>query len=137
MGGRISVLLLLNGQDEEIGKEVAMHVAAMKPLYIKALDIDNDTIEHERKIIKEQAINEGKSEEIAIKMIEGRINKYYKEVCLNEQIFVKDPEGKLTVVNYLKNNQSEVIKMIRYEVGEGIEKRNDDFADEVMNQING
>ncbi len=137
MGGKISVLLLLNGQNDEIGKEIAMHVAAMNPLYIKSGDISEETLDHERKIIKEQAINEGKSEDIATKMIDGRINKYYKDVCLTEQIFVKDPDGKLSVGNYLKNNNAEVVKMIRYEVGEGIEKRIDDFANEVMNQING
>lgn len=134
MGGRISVLSVLEGTNEEIARDVSMHVAAMRPTYIKRDEIPEDILNHEREIIKEQAINEGKPIEIAEKMVTGRINKYYKEVCLLEQEFVKNPD--VTVEEYVKSNGGTIKKVIRFEVGEGIEKRNEDFASEVMNQIN-
>ena len=90
---------------------------------------------YEKEVIKKQAIEEGKPAEIAEKMVNGRINKYYKEVCLLEQPFIKDPD--LDVASYAKNKGSNVVSMTRFEVGEGIEKRQDDFASEVMSQING
>ena len=134
MGGRISVLSVLEGTNEEIARDVSMHVAAMRPTYIKRDEIPEDILNHEREIIKEQAINEGKPIEIAEKMVTGRINKYYKEVCLLEQEFIKNPD--VTVEEYVKSNGGTIKKVIRFEVGEGIEKRNEDFASEVMNQIN-
>ena len=134
MGGRISVLSVLEGTNEEIARDVSMHVAAMRPTYIKRDEIPEDILNHEREIIKEQAINEGKPIEIAEKMVTGRINKYYKEVCLLEQEFVKNPD--VTVEEYVRSNGGTIKKVIRFEVGEGIEKRNEDFASEVMNQIN-
>ena len=134
MGGRISVLSVLEGTNEEIARDVSMHVAAMRPTYIKRDEIPEDILNHEREIIKEQAINEGKPIEIAEKMVTGRINKYYKDVCLLEQEFVKNPD--VTVEEYVKSNGGTIKKVIRFEVGEGIEKRNEDFASEVMNQIN-
>ena len=134
MGGRISVLSVLEGTNEEIARDVSMHVAAMRPAYIKRDEIPEDILNHEREIIKEQAINEGKPIEIAEKMVTGRINKYYKEVCLLEQEFVKNPD--VTVEEYVRSNGGTIKKVIRFEVGEGIEKRNEDFASEVMNQIN-
>ncbi len=103
--------------------------------YLNRDEVPAEVIEHEKAIIKEQAINEGKPADIAEKMVMGRINKYYKEVCLLEQAFVKDPD--LTVEKFVANNGGTIKSMIRYEVGEGIEKRQDDFAAEVMSQING
>ena len=135
MGGKITVLTVLKGNDEGVARDVAMHVAAMNPTYMSRDMVPVDVIEKEKAIIKEQAINEGKPADIAEKMVNGRINKFYKEVCLLEQAFVKDPD--VNVMNYAKNNNSEVIKMVRFEVGEGIEKRQEDFASEVMSQING
>ena len=135
MGGKITSLVTLKGSNAEVAKDVAMHVAAMKPLFLNSSSVDEDSLNKERQIYKEQAINEGKPAEIAEKMVEGRIKKYYKEVCLVEQPFIKD--SGVSVGQYAKNNSSDVIAMIRYEVGEGIEKRNDNFAEEVMNQING
>ena len=135
MGGRITSLVVLKGNDRDVAKDVAMHVAAMNPLYLDSSSVSEEALNKEREIYKEQAINEGKTPEIAEKMVEGRIKKYYKEVCLVEQPFIKD--SGLSVGQYAKNNGMEVISMIRYEVGEGIEKRNDNFAEEVMNQING
>ena len=134
MGGRISSLTVLEGANEEVAKDVSMHVAAMRPLYLNRDEVPTDVLNHEKEVIKEQAMNEGKPADIAEKMVNGRINKYYKEVCLLEQEFIKDPD--LTVEKYVSNNGGVIKKMVRYEVGEGIEKKNEDFASEVMSQIN-
>jgi len=133
--GKINVITVLDGDNEEVARDVAMHVAAMKPAYLSRNEVPEEVIEHEKEVIKKQAIEEGKPAEIAEKMVNGRINKYYKEVCLLEQPFIKDPD--LDVTNYAKNNGTSVVSMTRFEVGEGIEKRTDDFASEVMSQING
>ena len=133
--GKINVIVVLDGEDEDTARDVAMHVAAMKPAYLSREQVPADVIDHEKEVIKKQAIEEGKPAEIAEKMVNGRINKYYKEVCLLEQPFIKDPD--LDVASYAKNKGSNVVSMTRFEVGEGIEKRQDDFASEVMSQING
>lgn len=135
MGGKITSVVVIEGNNHEVAKDIAMHVAAMNPSYLVSSDIPEDVLNKEREIIKEQSMNEGKPAEIAEKMVEGRIRKFFKEVCLVEQEFIKDPS--LSVGNCAKNNNCSIVKMVRYEVGEGIEKRNDDFATEVMNQING
>ncbi len=135
MGGKIAALTVLKGTNEEVAKDVSMQAAAMKPLYLKIEDVPSDVLENERKVQKELAMNEGKPADIAEKMVEGRIKKYYKEVCLVEQPFVKD--GDISVAKFVADNGGEVLKMIRYEVGEGMEKRNDNFAEEVMNQVKG
>lgn len=135
MGGRITVLTVLKGDNESVARDVAMHIAAMNPSYMNRDMVPTEVIEKEKAIIKEQAVNEGKPADIAEKMVNGRINKFYKEVCLLEQPFVKDPD--LSVKDFVKNNNSEVVKMVRFEVGDGIEKKQEDFASEVMSQING
>ena len=135
MGGKITSVVVIEGNNHEVAKDIAMHVAAMNPSYLVSSDIPEDVLNKEREIIKEQSMNEGKPAEIAEKMVEGRIRKFFREVCLVEQEFIKDRS--LSVGNYAKNNNCSIVKMVRYEVGEGIEKRNDDFATEVMNQING
>ncbi len=135
MGGRITTLVTLEGNNESVAKDIAMHVAAMRPLFLDSASVDEATLSKEREIYKEQAINSGKSAEIAEKMVDGRVKKYYKEVCLVEQPFIKDQD--LSVAQYAKNNGCVVKSMVRYEVGEGIEKRSDNFAEEVRNQING
>ena len=135
MGGKITALVVIDGADRDIARDVAMHVAAMKPLYLNREEVPEDVLNHEKEIIKEQSINEGKPADIAEKMVNGRINKYYKEVCLLEQEFIKDSDK--SVEQYVKANNGVIKKMIRYEVGEGIEKRSEDFAEEVMKQING
>ena len=135
MGGKIAVLTVIKDASEEIAKEVAMQAAAMKPLYVFVEDVPADVLDAERQVQKEIAINEGKPAEIAEKMVEGRIKKYYKEICLAEQPFIKD--GDISVSKYVANNGGEIKSMVRYEVGEGMEKRNDNFAEEVMNQVNG
>ena len=135
MGGRIATLVLAKGTTEEVAKEVAMQAAAMKPMYLNIEGVPADVLENERKVQKELAMNEGKPAEIAEKMVEGRIKKFYKEICLVEQPFIKD--GDVSVKEYVAKNGGEILKMVRYEVGEGMEKRNDNFAEEVMNQVKG
>ena len=134
MGGKIAVLIKIEGGNVDVAKDVAMQAAAMKPLYVFPEDVPADVLDNERTILKEQAINEGKPEAIAEKMVEGRVKKYYKENCLNEQEFVKD--NNMTIKDYLNKNDAKLVSMVRYEVGEGMEHRNDNFAEEVMSQIN-
>lgn len=135
MGGRIAVLTLLEGADEETAKDVSMHAAAMRPLYVKREDVPAEEVERETSVLKEQAMNEGKPAEIAEKMVNGRINKFYKEICLEEQDFVKDSD--MTVGAFVKSKNGSIVNMVRFEVGEGIEKKEENFAEEVMNQIKG
>ncbi len=135
MGGRIASLVVLKGANSEVAKDVAMQQAAMRPSYVFVSDVPEEVVNKEREIQKELAMNEGKTADIAEKMVDGRINKFFKEICLTEQAFIKD--GGISVNTYVKNNGGEIIKAIRYEVGEGMEKRNDDFAQEVMNQVKG
>ena len=135
MGGKIAALTLGKGVNEDVAKDVAMQAAAMKPMYLNIEDVPAEVVENERKVQKELAMNEGKPADIAEKMVEGRIKKFYKEICLVEQPFIKD--GDVSVKEYVANNGGEILKMVRYEVGEGMEKRNDNFAEEVMNQIKG
>lgn len=135
MGGRIASLVVTRNTTDEVAKDVAMHVAAMNPVCATRSEMPEDMLEHEKKVIKEQVMNEGKPEEIALKMVDGRINKFYKESCLEEQEFIKD--SSVTVGTFVKNNGGEIVSMLRFAVGEGIEKKQEDFASEVMNQING
>ena len=135
MGGKISVLTLLDGAKEEVAKDVSMHAAAMRPEYVKKEQVPEEQVEHEKKILTEQAIAEGKPANIAEKMVMGRINKFYKEICLEEQEFVKD--NSVSVAKYVSNNDGKIVDVIRYEVGEGLEKRQENFAEEVAAQMNG
>lgn len=135
MGGKISVLTLLDGANEEVAKDVSMHAAAMRPEYVKKEQVPEEQVEHEKKILTEQAIAEGKPANIAEKMLMGRINKFYKEICLEEQEFVKD--NSVSVAKYVSNNGGQIVDVIRYEVGEGLEKRQENFAEEVAAQMNG
>lgn len=134
-GGKIAVLTVVKGSNEAIAKDVAMQAAAMKPRYVFESDVPEADVENERKVLKEQAMNEGKPAEIAEKMVEGRMKKFYKENCLVNQLFIKDDS--VDVQTYLKNNSSELVSMTRYEVGEGLEKRVENFAEEVAKQIAG
>ena len=133
MGGKISSLTVVKGDNEEVAKDVAMQAAAMRPLYTTIDSVPAEDLEHEKSVIKEQVINEGKKPEFADKIVEGRIRKFYEETVLEEQAFIKD--SGLTVKQYLENNKCELVKLVKYEVGEGMEKRNDNFAEEVMSQI--
>lgn len=133
MGGKIAVLVTLSNTTEEVAKDVAMHAAAMRPSVIRRDQISKEEVEKEREILKEQAINEGKPAEIAEKMVEGRLLKFYQESCLEEQSFVKDDS--INVLTYVKNNGGIIDNMIRFEVGEGMAKREDNFAEEVAKQM--
>ena len=134
MGGKIAVLIVTENTDENIAKDIAMHAAAMRPSYIRIEEVPTEEVEKEKVVLTEQAINEGKPQEIAEKMVQGRIQKYYKEICLEEQPFVKD--GDINVKTFAKNNGGRVKSMYRYEVGEGMEKREENFAEEVAKQMN-
>lgn len=133
MGGRISVLTILKNDDFDVAKDIAMHVAANNPKFLDRNQVDQATLDHERHILTEQALAEGKPANIVEKMIVGRLNKYLQEICLVDQAFVKDPDQKVS--QYLKTKQNEVVSFARLEVGEGIEKQVTDFASEVMAQI--
>ena len=131
MGGKIGVIVELSGGDETLGKDVAMQIAAAKPQCIGRADVDQEALAHEREVLRKQALEEGKPEKIVEKMVDGRINKYYKEVCLVEQEFVKDSDK--TIKDILAG--VEVRRFARFEMGEGLEKKNEDFAAEVAAQI--
>ncbi len=136
MGGRIGVLAVLEGTtDENVGRDVAMHIAALNPKYIAHDQVSEEEIAHERKVLTEQALNEGKPENIVAKMVEGRLRKYFEEICVLDQAFVKNPDQK--VGDYIKSAGATLTSFVRYEVGEGIEKREDNFAEEVMSQVKG
>ena len=133
MGGKIAVLITVDGASSDVAKDCAMHAAAMRPKYVNKDAVPTDEVEKERKVLKEQAMNEGKPEEIAAKMVEGRIRKFYEEICLEEQSFVKDSDKK--VREYVKANGGVIKSMVRFEVGEGMEKREENFAEEVAKQM--
>ena len=131
MGGKIGVLVELDGGDEQLGKDIAMQIAASSPLAVDRTGVASEELEHEKDVLRKQALEEGKPEKIVEKMVEGRINKFYKEVCLIEQIFVKDTEK--TVKDVL--GKVKALQFTRYQLGEGIEKKQEDFAAEVAAQI--
>jgi len=134
-GARIGVVIALDGGDEALARDVAMHVAAMNPQYIAAADVPADTLETERRILTEQAAESGKPAEIIEKMVSGRVNKFLKEITLLGQPFVKDDN--ITVGKLLDGAGAAVRACVRFEVGEGIEKKQDDFVAEVMAQVKG
>ena len=136
MGGRIASLVKITGNDANVAREVAMHAAAMRPLYVNESMVPADVLEKEKAIMRQELLNEGKPADKIDNILVGKVRKYYEEVCLENQIYVK-AENKETVGKFLENNNSKLVSMIRFEVGEGMEKRNENFADEVMSQING
>ena len=149
-GGRIGVLVEVNCETDFVAKnadfqalvkDIAMQIAAANPLYIRREEVPAEIVEHEREILRAQAINEGKPANIAEKMVEGRVEKYYKEVCLLDQIYIKD--GDLTISDIIKANIAKigenisVRRFVRYQLGEGLEKKVDNFADEVLAAVQG
>ena len=130
MGGKIGVLVDMTGGTDELGKDVAMQIAAANPSAVDRAGVDASELEHEKEVLRKQALEEGKPEKIVEKMVLGRINKFYKEVCLVEQIFVKDNEK--TVKDIL--GKEKVLRFTRWQLGEGIEKKEVDFAAEVAAQ---
>jgi len=134
-GERIGVLVELEGGNEELARDLAMHIAATKPMCVDQSEVDEDTLEKEREIFRAQAAESGKPPEIVEKMIEGRIRKFLGEITLVGQPFVKDPD--LTVGKLLEKEGAKCVRFERMEVGEGIEKEEADFAEEVMAQVKG
>lgn len=134
-GGRIGVVVALKGGDEELARDIAMHIAASRPVCVSEDQVPGDLLAKEREIFAAQAEQSGKPAEIIEKMVDGRIKKYLKEVTLVGQPFVKNPDE--TVGQLLQKAGAEVIQFVRFEVGEGIEKKQDNFAEEVMAQVTG
>ncbi|WNF35431.1 translation elongation factor Ts [Bacillaceae bacterium IKA-2] len=135
MGGKIGVLAVVDGtKEEDLAKDVAMHVAAINPLYISRDQVSQEVVTREREVLTQQALNEGKPEKIVAKMVEGRLSKFFEDVCLLDQPFVKDGDQK--VGKYVTSKGASILSFIRYEVGEGMEKRADNFAEEVRSQVN-
>lgn len=135
MGGKIVTLAVLEGKDAEVAKDVAMQIAAMRPLYLDRDSVPVENVEKERAILTEQAENEGLDANKLPMIVNGRLNKFFEEVCLVEQGFVK--ENKMKVSKYVESKNMKILSFVRYEVGEGMEKREENFADEVAKQING
>ena len=131
MGGKIGVLVELTAGDEALGKDIAMQIAAAAPQAIDRAGVDAASLEHEKEVLRKQAEEEGKPANIIERMVEGRINKFYKEVCLNEQVFVKDSEK--TIKDVL--GDAKVTAFTRFQLGEGIEKKEENFAAEVAAQM--
>jgi len=134
-GKNIAVVVSATGADEDLIKDLAMHVAASNPQYIDADQVPTDVLEKEKEILVAQAQDSGKPAEIIEKMVEGRIRKYLAEITLKGQNFVKDPD--MTIAKLLKNNNADVLNFVRFEVGEGVEKGEDNFVEEVMSQARG
>ncbi len=147
-GGRIGVILELNCETDfvaktdefkELAKDIAMHIAAAKPEYLSSEEVPADIIENERNILRAQALNEGKPEKIVDKMVEGRVAKFYKDVCLVEQPFVKDSDktiSQLITEKVAKIGENiSIRRFVRYELGEGMAKKEDNFADEVASMM--
>jgi elongation factor Ts len=136
MGGRIGVLVVVEGTtDAAAAKDIAMHIAAINPTYVSRDEVSAEEVERERKVLTEQALNEGKPENIVAKMVEGRLGKYFEDVCLLDQSFVKNSDQK--VRDFVASIGGTVTGFTRYAVGEGIEKKEDNFAEEVMSQVKG
>ena len=131
--GKIAVLVNMKGGNHEVAKDVCMQIAAARPEFLNETSVPEDRLNKEKEILKAQTMNEGKPEAIAEKIVQGRIRKFFEEVCLVDQVFVKDPNKKVS--DLLKENNAEVIEFARFEKGEGIEKKEENFAEEVMKQL--
>ncbi len=134
-GGKIVTLVEMKGGDAALAKDIAMQVAAANPSYLDRTQVPASELEHEKQVLTEQARNEGKPEKIIEKMVLGRIEKYYKEVCLVDQAFIKGDDESIS--SLLKKANAEVVRFVRYEMGEGLEKKQEDFAAEVAAQMKG
>ena len=131
--GKIAVLVNMKSGDKEVAKDICMQIAAARPEYLNEQSVPSERVEKEKEILKAQTMNEGKPEAIAEKIVQGRINKFYSEICLVDQEFVKDPNMKISQL--LKEKNAEIVEFARFEKGEGIEKKEENFSEEVMNQL--
>jgi len=132
-GSKIGVMVDFSGGDEQLGKDIAMHVAAANPQFLNRESIPADVLDRERAVYEAQAKDSGKPAAIIGKMVEGKLEKFYSDSCLMDQVYIKDPDGKLKVKNFLKN--AAVNRFVRYQLGEGIEKKKENFAEEVAAQL--
>ena len=133
--GKIAVLVDMEGGDTTLAKDICMQIAAARPEFLNKESVPQDRVDHEMEILKAQAMNEGKPEAVAEKIVQGRIGKFYSEICLVEQPFVKDPDQ--TITKLLESNSAKVNRFARFEKGEGLQKREENFAEEVAKQVNG
>ena len=131
--GKIAVLINMTSGDKELAKDLCMQIAAARPEFVKREEVPQERVDKEMEILKVQAMNEGKPEAIAEKIVQGRVGKFYEEICLVDQVFVKDSSKKVS--DLLKEKNAEVVEFARFEKGEGIEKKEENFAEEVMNQL--
>ena len=131
--GKIAVLVNMSKGDKEVAKDICMQIAAARPEFIKRENVPAERVEKEMEILKVQAMNEGKPAQIAEKIVQGRIGKFYEEICLVDQAFVKNPDIKISQL--LKEKDADIIEFARFEKGEGIEKKEENFAEEVMKQL--
>ena len=131
--GKIAVLVNMSKGDKEVAKDICMQIAAARPEYLNEQSVPAERLEKEKEILKAQTMNEGKPEAIAEKIVQGRIGKFFSEVCLVDQAFVKNPDMKISQL--LKEKDAEVVEFARFEKGEGIEKKEENFAEEVMKQL--
>ncbi len=131
--GKIAVLINMIGGEKELAKDICMQIAAARPEFVKREEVPQERVDKEMEILKAQAMNEGKPEQIAEKIVQGRVGKFYEEICLVDQVFVKDSSMKVSEL--LKQHNAEVVEFARFEKGEGIEKKEENFAEEVMNQL--
>ena len=131
--GKIAVLVNMAKGDKEVAKDICMQIAAARPEYLNEQSVPEERVEKEKEILKAQTMNEGKPEAIAEKIVQGRIGKFFSEICLVDQAFVKNPDIKVSQL--LKEKDAEVVEFARFEKGEGIEKKEENFAEEVMKQL--
>jgi len=131
--GKIAVLVNMSKGNDEVAKDICMQIAAARPEYVRESEVPEERTKKEMEILKIQTMNEGKPESIAEKIVQGRIGKFYEEICLVDQAFVKDPNKKVSQL--LAENDADVIEFARFENGEGIEKKEENFAEEVMKQL--
>jgi elongation factor Ts len=132
-GTKIGVMVDFSGGDEQLGKDIAMHIAAANPQFLNRESVPADVLNRERAVYEAQAKDSGKPAAIIGKMVEGKLEKYYSDSCLMDQVYIKDPDGKLRIKNFLKN--ATVNRFVRYQLGEGIEKKKENFAEEVAAQL--
>jgi elongation factor Ts len=134
-GARIGVMVDYTGGDEQIGKDLAMHIAAANPLYLSREAVPADALARERAVCEAQAKESGKPAAVIGKIVDGKIEKFYGDTCLMDQIYIKDPAGKLKIKDLVKNSGAVINRFVRYQLGEGIEKKKENFAEEVAAQL--
>jgi elongation factor Ts len=134
-GNRIGVMVDYSGGDDQFGKDVAMHIAAANPQFLSRETVPADVLQRERSVYEAQAKESGKPAAVIGKIVDGKLEKFYSDTCLVDQIYIKDPDGKLKIKDLLKKTGGNVLRFVRYQLGEGIEKKKENFADEVAAQL--